>query len=178
MKGTNKFYVLLLSSLICNMLFALPQKALLHQEENEECTEFYAKSMKMCLKMNQVPDYVTLKCGKLNYQNGCEIGERQVIHITKKCVSTKCIANIAGDKVCRNGEVPYESECHKIGSSNVCAKQQDLVPKRVLEADMFGEVKCNCLSSHSFLEFCNDCYSESSLNPCNTPGSSQMQLIR
>ena len=178
MMNTKLFYFLHYFTLVCNVPFASQQNAWIHQEENEECTEVHAASMKKCLKMNQVPDYATLQCGKINNQNSCKIGERQVLHITNECVSTKCIPNIAGDKVCKNGEVPYEGGCHKIGSSNVCAKQQDLVPKRILEADMFGEVRCSCLAYHGFVELGEDCYSESSLTPCNAPGSSQKQLIR
>ena len=150
----------------------------MYQDENEECTKVHAKAMQICLKRNQVPEYTTLKCGKLNYQNGCKLGMRRVLHVSSKCVSTKCIPNISQDKTCKNGEVPYDGGCHKIGSSKVCSKQNDFVPKRFLHADMFGNVTCKCLASHGFVQFGEDCYSESSLKPCNQAESSQKQLIR
>ena len=150
----------------------------IYQDENEECTKVHTKSIERCLKQNQVPDYTTLKCGNLNYQNGCKLGMRRVLHVTNECVSTKCISNISGSGTCKTGEIPYNGRCHKIGSSKVCSEQYDLIPKRILQADIFGNVSCNCLASNGFIQFGEDCYSESSLKPCNPAESSQKQLIR
>merc|ERR1712126_108144 len=173
MKATQFFHTFHLFSIISSV----PQKyGWIYPEE--ECSKVHTKALEICLKRNKVPDIVNFKCGTLNYQNGCKVGKRRVIHVTDTCISTKCIPNISGDKICKNGEVPYDGRCHKIGSSNVCAKRNDLVPKRVLEADMFGNVRCNCLASHGFVQYNEDCYSESSFTPCNPVGSSQNQLIR
>ena len=173
MKATQLFHTFHLFSIISSV----PQKyGWIYPEE--ECSKVHTKALEICLKRNKVPDIVNFKCGTLNYQNGCKVGKRRVIHVTDTCISTKCIPNISGDKICKNGEVPYNGGCHRIGSSIVCAKQNDLVPKRVLEADMFGNVRCNCLASQCFVQHNEDCYSESSFTPCNPVGSSQNQLIR
>ena len=175
MKSTKLLYTLLPFNLF-SIKSSAPQKyGWVYPEE--QCSKIHTKALEMCLKWNKVPDIVNFKCGTLNFQNGCKIGKRRVIHLTDKCVSTKCISNIADGEICKNGKVPYKGGCHKIGSSNICSRQNDLVPKRVLEADMFGNVRCNCLASHGFVQYNGDCYSESSFTPCNQ-NSSQRQLIR
>ena len=173
---TTKLFSLLLPFIFFSIILSAPQKyGWIYPDE--QCSKVQSKALEICLKRNKVPDIVNFKCGTLNFQNGCKIGKRRVIHLTDKCVSTKCISNIADGEICKNGEVPYKGGCHRIGSSNICSRQNDLVPKRVLEADMFGNVRCNCLASHGFVQYNGDCFSESSFTPCNT-NSSQRQLIR
>ena len=145
-------------------------------DDNEECRKLYTDAMVRCLsQFNQVPEKVTLKCRELNHQNGCEVGMRQVIYFTNKCVSTKCIKNSSGGEICKDGEVPYNGGCHRIGSSHVC---NDFTPKRTLEVDIFGNVSCKCRENIGLLNFNGDCYSESSFSPCNQDSSTKQQLIR
>ena len=177
----TNLYNALLSFTLHSIVTAAPQlNDWIHHDKNEDCKEVHKKAMRICLAESKVPDYVTLNCGKLNYQNGCEMGMRQVIDIdSKNCLSTKCIPNISITcELCKNGEVPYNGGCHKMGSSNVCVRHGDSIPKRILEADMFGNVRCNCFLSNGFIHFNGDCHSESSFNQCNSVGSSKKQLIR
>jgi len=151
-------------------------KGWITSDDHEECTDVHTKAMKMCLELNQVPDPVTLECQNVNRQNRCKSGMRQVIHITKECVSTKCIKNSSGgDGDCEDGKVPYNGQCHGIGTSKVC---NDFTLKRTLEADMFGNVSCQCFEKYGFVNFNGDCYSESSFSPCSQGDSTQQQLIR
>jgi len=148
-------------------------------EDNEECAKIHTEAMLRCLtEYNQIPGLLSLECNEPNFQNDCEIGMRQVISVDDKCVTTKCIKNSFGGEICKNGEVPYKDGCYKIGSSNICAGPDDFTPKRILEADIFGNVSCNCIKSQGLVNYDGNCYSESSLTSCSKYGSSQHQLIR
>ena len=159
---------------------AAPQNGLWENiEDNEECTKIHTDALKRCVtEFNQVPGLVSLKCQEPNFQNDCDIGMRQVISVNDKCITTQCIKNSFGGEICKNGEVPYKGGCYKIGTSNVCAGPADFTPKRILEADIFGNVSCNCIESLGLVNYNGNCYPESSLTPCNQAGSFQQQLIR
>ena len=161
-----------------SVVTSAPQDGWMPPNHFEECTKVHTEAMVRCLTINKIPDSVTSKCRDANYQNNCEIGMRQVIHLTDKCVSTKCIKNSSGGEICKNGELPYKGGCHKIGSSNVCARKSDFTPKRTLQSDIFGNVSCQCIDSLGLVNFNGDCYSESSFSPCSQAGSSRKLLMR
>jgi len=168
----------LLSLALYSVVTSAPQDGWMPPNHFEECTKVHTEAMVRCLTINKIPESVTSKCRDANYQNNCEIGMRQVIHLTDKCVSTKCIKNSSGGEICKNGELPYKGGCHKIGSSNVCARKSDFTPKRTLQSDIFGNVSCQCIDSLGLVNFNGDCYSESSFSPCSQAGSSRKLLIR
>jgi len=151
---------------ILSLTTSAPSNGWVNEEEVEECANVHKEAMVRCLThSNQVPGELSLKCHEANFQNDCKIGMRQVISVNDKCVTTKCIKNSFGDQICKDGEVPYKDGCHKIGSSNICAGPDDFTPKRILEADIFGNVSCNCIESLGLVNYNGNCYSEASFTP-------------
>ena len=62
-------------------------------ESNEECTGFRLERMSQCLLRDLIPNKITGQCVEVNNQGSCNNGERSVLAMNDKCLTTKCVKN-------------------------------------------------------------------------------------
>ena len=140
---------------------------------NEDCTWFERERMTQCLRRGLIPNKVTGKCVEINSQGDCNAGERSVLDMSGKCLTTKCVKN-GGDLKCYGGSIPFKGKCYYVNDMeigcNIVTQEYDPYPKthkyRLL-ADFYGKgVTCGCNHEYGFVLHDGDCHSDGSLAAC------------
>ena len=144
-------------------------------ESNEECTGFRQERMSQCLLRDLIPNKITGPCVEVNTQGSCNNGERSVLAMNDKCLTTKCVKN-EDDTKCYGGTLPFKGECYDLNKEigcDIATQEVDLYAKthkyRLL-VDFFGEgVSCGCNNEYGFVPHNGDCHSDGSLSVCENP---------
>lgn len=144
-------------------------------ESNEECTGFRQERMSQCLLRDLIPNKITGPCVEVNSQGSCNNGERSVLAMNDKCLTTKCVKN-EDDTKCYGGTLPFKGECYNLDKEigcDIATQEVDLYAKthkyRLL-VDFFGEgVSCGCNNEYGFVPHNGDCHSDGSLSVCENP---------
>lgn len=143
-----------------------------YPRSNEDCTWFRRQRMEQCLVRDLIPNKITGKCEKINSQGDCNAGERSVLDMSGKCLTTKCAKNEDGLK-CYGGTLPFKGKCYHLDMEigcNIVTQEFDPYPKthkyRLL-ADFFGEgVSCGCNHEYGFIFHDGECHSDGSSAAC------------
>ena len=126
-------------------------------ESNEEYTGFRQERMSQCLLRDLIPNKITGQCVEVNTQGSCKNGERSVLAMNDKCLTTKCVKN-EDDTKCYGGTLPFKGECYDLNKEigcDIATQEVDLYAKthkyRLL-VDFFGEgVSCGCNNEYGFV---------------------------
>ena len=140
---------------------------------NEECTGFRHERMFQCLLRGLIPHKITGQCVEVNSQGSCNNGERNVLAMNSKCLTTKCVKNEDDDTKCYGGTLPFKGQCYDLDKEIGCdidTQEVDLYAKthkyRLL-VDFFGAgVTCGCNNEYGFVPHNGDCHSDGSLSVC------------
>ena len=148
------------------------RRLVFYPSSNEDCTWFRRERMTQCLLRGMIPNKVTGMCVQINSQGDCNAGERSVLDMSDKCLTTKCVKN--GDDIkCYGGTVPFNGKCYHLDMEIGCiivTQEFDPYPlthKYRLLADFYGEgVTCGCNHEYGFVLHDGDCHSDGSLAAC------------
>ena len=142
---------------------------------HEECTDFKHERMTQCLRRGLIPNKITGECVQVNSQANCNEGERSVLHMNSKCLTTKCVKNEDNIK-CYDGTLPFKGQCYDLDKEigcNIMTQEVDPYPKNHkyrLLVDFYGEgVTCGCNNEYGFILHDGECHSDGSLAACEKP---------